>query len=767
MLSQKLVLSAAGAGKSVVYVDDVFDTHLRTGDGTSASSGHTVTNGIDLAGEGGLVWVKESNSSNSHTMFSPSLGTSGGRQKYLKSNESHAASTKNNINIQFNNNGYQIIGHDGQINQNAGNTYVDWVFRNSPGFFDTQTWTGNGTAGRTISHNLGSVPGAIWIKKTDVGDSWACYFRNGGNTGAHFLNSTGGPSNNSGIFNNTDPTATHFTVGSDGQTNAIGNTYIAFIFAHQPNSDFEEEIYEGQEWFASYPNTVNGPSGVGEYSFYTNTSLGNTYANIGNTQYQVAGVNAWNALSDAIYAAIGKRYRRGVFQYNNGGIVDLYAVRPYDGYTGPTFDDDESLIVCGTYDGQGGYNNLKTVIKCGFEPQWVIVKGQNTGGWLMLDIEREWTCSGNLDGYIMADLSSQNYEHQFGGLLSDGFEFEGSDHNSNTNGQQYHYIAIRRSNKPAENATDVFTSKSVTSQNQVHQVGFKPDMVWHIWNRQYPSYYIGTKLQGNDKYHRTFTSGNEVNYGNSWTFNGDSGTFKQGLSTGSTNGGIAHFFKRAVGFFDVCVYRGDGVTSGRTVKHNLGVTPELILIQKRANGGTYPTGYGTRIKTSTVDKTGFALSQAYAPQNSGFGNAGLDVAGVFRPYYVAGLSGSSSDYGQNYYNLAGVDYIAYLFASVDGVCKLGGYTGTGNTINVDCGFASGARFVVVKRVDITNGHWIQWDSERGIVAGNDPYVHLDNTTTENTGTDYIDPYSSGFTITSSANADLNASGGDYFFLAIA
>lgn len=767
MLSQKLVLSAAGAGKSVVYVDDVFDTHLRTGDGTSASSSHTVTNGIDLAGEGGLVWVKESNSTNGHTLFSPSLGTSGGRHRYLRSSATHPAYTKTNIDIQFNNNGYRIIGHDGQINQNAGNTYVDWVFRNCPGFFDTQTWTGNGTAGRTISHNLGSVPGAIWIKKTDAGDSWACYFRNGGNTGAHFLNSTGGPSTNSGIFNNTDPTATHFTVGSDGQTNGIANTYIAFIFAHQPNSDFEEEVFGGSEWFAAYPNTVNGPSGVGEYQMYTNTSIGNTYANIAGVQYTVSGVNAWNALSDAIFASLGTRYRRGAYQYNNGGIVDVYAVRPYNGYTGPTFDDEESLIVCGTYDGQGGYNNLKTVIKCGFEPQWVIVKGQNTGGWLMLDIEREFTCSGNLDGYMLADENYQNYEHQFGGILSDGFEFEGSDHNTNTNGQQYHYIAIRRSNKPAETATDVFTSQFVTSQSQVHQVGFKPDMVWHLWNRQYPSYYIGTKVQGNDKYHKTFAISNEVNYGNSWTFNGDSGTFQQGLSTGSTNGGIAHFFKRAVGFFDVCVYRGDGTTSGRLVKHNLGVTPEFILIQKRANGGTYPNSYGTRVQTSTVDVTGFSLSQNAPPQNTGFQNAGLTNAGYFRPYYVAGLTGGNSDYGQNYYNQAGVDYIAYLFASVDGVCKIGGYTGTGSAINVDCGFTSGARFVFVKRVDYTNGHWIQWDSERGIVAGNDPYVHLDNTTTENTGTDYIDPYSAGFTITSSANADLNASGGDYFFLAIA
>lgn len=111
-------------------------------------------------------------------------------------------------------------------------------------------------------------------------------------------------------------------------------------------------------------------------------------------------------------------------------------------------------------------------------------------------------------------------------------------------------------------------------------------------------------------------------------------------------------------------------------------------------------------------------------------------------------------------------YIAYLFATLAGVSKVGSYTGTSADLNVDCGFTTGARFVLIKRTDST-GDWYVWDSVRGIVAGNDPYLLLNSTAAENTGTDYIDPLASGFTVTSSAPAALNASGGSYIFLAIA
>ena len=110
--------------------------------------------------------------------------------------------------------------------------------------------------------------------------------------------------------------------------------------------------------------------------------------------------------------------------------------------------------------------------------------------------------------------------------------------------------------------------------------------------------------------------------------------------------------------------------------------------------------------------------------------------------------------------------VTYLFATCAGVSKVGSYTGTATTKQIDCGFTGGARFVLIKRTDST-GAWYVWDTARGIISGNDPYLLLNSTDAEVTNTDYIDTYSAGFELSSTAPAAINASGGTYIFLAIA
>jgi hypothetical protein len=107
-----------------------------------------------------------------------------------------------------------------------------------------------------------------------------------------------------------------------------------------------------------------------------------------------------------------------------------------------------------------------------------------------------------------------------------------------------------------------------------------------------------------------------------------------------------------------------------------------------------------------------------------------------------------------------------MFATCPGVSKVGTYTGTGTTQQINCGFSAGARLVLIKRTDSTGG-WYVWDSARGIVAGDDPYLLLNSTAAEVTNTDYVDTYSAGFEISSTAPADINANGGAFIFLAIA
>ena len=101
------------------------------------------------------------------------------------------------------------------------------------------------------------------------------------------------------------------------------------------------------------------------------------------------------------------------------------------------------------------------------------------------------------------------------------------------------------------------------------------------------------------------------------------------------------------------------------------------------------------------------------------------------------------------------------------VCRRwGSYTGNGSSQTIDCGFTTGARFILIKRTDST-GDWYVWDTARGIVTGNDPHLSLNTTVAEVTTDDSIDPDSSGFIVNQVGDTNINVSSASYIFYAIA
>ena len=109
--------------------------------------------------------------------------------------------------------------------------------------------------------------------------------------------------------------------------------------------------------------------------------------------------------------------------------------------------------------------------------------------------------------------------------------------------------------------------------------------------------------------------------------------------------------------------------------------------------------------------------------------------------------------------------MAYMWASCPKISKVGYYVGTGSDMNIDCNFDDTARLVIINKWD--SGDYYCYDSIRGIVSGNDPFLYWNDGAAQNDNNDYIDPYSTGFSITSSANTTLNVTGHYYFYLAIA
>jgi hypothetical protein len=209
------------------YIEDVFSTYLYTGTGTT----QTITNNIDLAGKGGLVWTKTRNGTENHWLYSTPLGTGG---TGLISNDPTANTTYSSYNniSSFNSNGFTlgIAGSGNQSNPNGTNA-VSWTFRKQPQFFDVVTYTGNGS-NRTISHNLGSVPGMIIVKSVSQSSDWQVYHRSNANTQYMVLNSTAAVATGTTRWNSTTPTSTVFSIGTDSTVNTNGATYIAYLFAH-------------------------------------------------------------------------------------------------------------------------------------------------------------------------------------------------------------------------------------------------------------------------------------------------------------------------------------------------------------------------------------------------------------------------------------------------------------------------------------------------------------------------------------------------------
>jgi hypothetical protein len=212
------------AGNEQLLVENVFSTWLYTGNGST----QTITNGINLSGRGGLVWRKSRGVSASHIL----MDTSRGIASYLVSNLADAAGTGTNFIDSFNSNGFTMNANSA----NGGTTYASWTFREAPKFFDIVTYTGNSTSGgptRTLSHNLGIAPGMVIIKCTTTGYAWVAWHRSASGNG--YLNTTAAFADDG--FGVTVTATTVSFVAGNGATNANGDQYVMYLYAHDTASD--------------------------------------------------------------------------------------------------------------------------------------------------------------------------------------------------------------------------------------------------------------------------------------------------------------------------------------------------------------------------------------------------------------------------------------------------------------------------------------------------------------------------------------------------
>ena len=399
-------------------------------------------------------------------------------------------------------------------------------------------------------------------------------------------------------------------------------------------------------------------------------------------------------------------------------------------------DEDESIIKCGTYIG-GGATSVE--VNLGFEPQWVLIKSADTAyNWWIVD---------NMRGISPGDDATikPNANHAEGtlnllDLTATGFK-TGTNANANRENDNFIYMAIRRPHKPPEAATEVFAmdTGSTSSTTPTFDSGFVVDAALE-------DNYLHARLCGPQSMFTYLARANNADTLSTWDSN-------LGWAKSYNSSTLSYMFRRAPGFMDVVVYDGDNANV-LNIPHNLTVKPEAMIIKNRELAVSWAWYDAVNGATNYMQINDTGSSAA----SSGFWNDTEPTSSVFTVGTNSlSVNGRVGD---------GETHVAFLFATLPGISKVGSYSGTGSAINVDCGFTNGARFILIKRSNGT-GDWYYWDTFNGIVSGNDSYNRLNLSPSRVTGTDYIDPLSTGFTVTSSAPAALNATGGTYVFIAIA
>ena len=236
---QQMLLGGGGAGTTKTYVDDVFSVYAYGSENMGSSSGDiSVNNGIDLASDGGLVWIKRyEDGSTNHILADSETGGN----KYLSTNLNSSATTDSNMFKTFNSNGF-TVGDENEVNRWDGTLadrgrYISYTWKKTTGFFDVVKYQGNSGTAFNVSHSLGVKPGAILIKSLDSSGDW--YWWSKGMTTSQWLkfNKKETAQTSSDYQIGANLTSTTFQVPTGSEVNSGSANFIAYLWADGDESD--------------------------------------------------------------------------------------------------------------------------------------------------------------------------------------------------------------------------------------------------------------------------------------------------------------------------------------------------------------------------------------------------------------------------------------------------------------------------------------------------------------------------------------------------
>jgi len=216
-----------------------FNTKLYTGNGSTQS-----ITGVGFQPD--WTWTKKRNGTTGHRLVDAVRGVT----KALFTNGTNTESTEANGLTAFASDGY-ALGTDGNYN-NSSDTYVSWnwlgangttsnsdgsitttVSANQTAGFSIVSYTGNATAGATIGHGLGATPQWVIVKNRDNAQNWFIYHEGIGATKVIYLDLTNAQQTLTQGWNDTAPTSSVVSLGTEAGTNKSGSNMIAYCFAEK------------------------------------------------------------------------------------------------------------------------------------------------------------------------------------------------------------------------------------------------------------------------------------------------------------------------------------------------------------------------------------------------------------------------------------------------------------------------------------------------------------------------------------------------------
>jgi len=424
----------------------------------------------------------------------------------------------------------------------------------------------------------------------------------------------------------------------------------------------------------------------------------------------------------------------------------------------------QKMVDVGYYNGNG--STTGPIVNVGFEPTTLILKGYSVSGgtayWYIFDACKKFEA--REEGSAWIEYNEFWDKLQATGIIqqkANGFQIRGTSTSLNENGGVYLYVAFRGpmrvpnatyGDKPSHFFNCAFGTGNTsdvkgTFPGAANAPNFQPDfcMVRQVASSAYQ--YVVTRKSG--YYYRATNSYSAIDNQTSWF----EWAVEPGFGTDWDSTYFAWMWKSAPGLTHVEYYKGTG--SAQNITHNLGVAPEMMMCWRLGPQGTptYTAYWHKGLNGGSSPENYFIYAQYNLAQYDV--NVWDDTAPTSTVFRVN---------TQDMVNKSGDEYSMVLFASLAGFQKVGHYTGNGSTQVIDCGFTTGSRYVMIKRTDST-GNWKQYDTERGLHFMASVNCNANDFTAQ-ADDDFLQANNAGFKVNTS-DAEVNANGGNYIYLAVA